>query len=89
MLNFSEFDITGFDVSKMLSEKGIDIEMADLFNIVLIVTPSNTAEDLDALFSAPEQDLLGGRALRFLGLLPEKVLPDAATPDAGAETVKN
>lgn len=52
VLNFSEFDITGFDVSKMLSEKGIDIEMADLFNIVLIVTPSNTAEDLDALFSA-------------------------------------
>ena len=52
VLNFSSFDITGFDVSKMLSKKGIDIEMADLFNIVLIVTPSNTSEDLDALFSA-------------------------------------
>ena len=44
---------------------------------------------LDELFSVREQDILGGRALRFLGLLPEKVLPDAATPDAGAETVKN
>lgn len=52
-----------------------------------------TAEDpmsvVDALFSAPEQDLLGGRALRFLGLIPETVSADGATPDAGAETVKN
>ncbi|MGN0107704.1 MAG: aminotransferase class I/II-fold pyridoxal phosphate-dependent enzyme [Hominilimicola sp.] len=52
VFNFSEFEITGFDVSAMLSQKGIDIEMADLFNIVLIVTPSNTAEDLNVLFSA-------------------------------------
>lgn len=58
VLNFSEFDITGFDVSKILSQKGIDIEMADLLNIVLIVTPSNTAEDLDALFSALSEIIL-------------------------------
>ena len=52
-----------------------------------------TAEDpmsvVDALFSVREQDILGGQAFRFLGLLPETVSPEAATPDAGAETVKN
>lgn len=52
-----------------------------------------TAEDpmsvMDALFSVREQDLLGGRALRFLGLIPETVSADGATPDAGEETVKN
>lgn len=52
VLNFSEFDITGFEISRRLSAKGIDIEMADLFNIVLIITPSNTEADLSALFDA-------------------------------------
>lgn len=52
VLNFSGFDITGFEVSRHLSAKGIDIEMADLFNIVLIITPSNTEADLSALFDA-------------------------------------
>ena len=28
----------------------MNIEMADLFNIVLIVTPSNTQSDMDVLF---------------------------------------
>ncbi len=52
VLNFSHFGITGFDVSRALSKKGIDVEMADLYNIVLIVTPSNTPSDLDALKKA-------------------------------------
>lgn len=51
VLNFSNFDITGFEVDDMLASNGIDIEMADLFNIVLIVTPSNTQADMDALFN--------------------------------------
>lgn len=50
---------------------------------------------LDALFSLPEQDALGGKALQFMGLLAER--PQAAqaedqeeTPDdPGLETVKN
>lgn len=50
VLNFSNLDITGFDVDGILSNNGIDIEMADLFNIVLIVTPSNTQSDMDVLF---------------------------------------
>jgi arginine decarboxylase len=52
VLNFSSLEITGFEVEKALSENGIDIEMADLFNIVLIVTSSNTEDDLEVLFEA-------------------------------------
>lgn len=50
---------------------------------------------IDALFSLPEQDVLGGEALRFMGLLAER--PQAAQTeeqaegpaDPGLETVKN
>lgn len=52
VLNFSNFDTTGFDVQRALSERGIDVEMADLYNVVLIVTTSNTHCDIDALYSA-------------------------------------
>lgn len=52
VLNFNDFDITGFKVCSLLSDMGIDIEMADLFNVVLIVTASNTAYDLDKLKNA-------------------------------------
>lgn len=44
---------------------------------------------IDAAFSLPEQDLLGGRALRFLGLLPQDASATADQPDSGAKTVKN
>lgn len=44
---------------------------------------------VDALFSEPEQDLLGGRALRFLGLIPSDVDSGDTQPDTGSETVKN
>lgn len=51
--DFSEYDISGFLVLEILCDKyGIDVEMADLCNIVLIVTPCNTAEDFEALFGA-------------------------------------
>lgn len=56
VLNFSNFYITGFDVDDILSNNGIDIEMADLFNIVLIVTPSNTQSDMDVLFDDAYQN---------------------------------
>lgn len=53
VLNFGEYDITGQRVSELLSERyGVDIEMADLVNIVLIVTPENTHGDFMALFHA-------------------------------------
>lgn len=53
VLNFSEYDITGFKVGKMLSEHfGIDTEMADYLNIVLIATPWNKHSDFMELFEA-------------------------------------
>lgn len=53
VLNFGAYKITGFEVDKILSEEyGIDVEMSDLLNIVLIVTASNTAEDLERLYRA-------------------------------------
>ena len=45
---------------------------------------------IEALFSLTEQDILGGKALRFMGLLPD-TKPDGAekSGDPGLETVKN
>ena len=41
---------------------------------------------IDKLFTLPEQDQLGGQALRFLGLLPGQEDQGA---DAGIQTIKN
>ena len=50
VLNFSEFKITGYEVMNILSQSGIDIEMADMFNIVLIITPANTKDEVRSLW---------------------------------------
>lgn len=52
VLNFSSYEITGAEVEEKLSKFGIDIEMSDLYNIVLIVTTSNTQDDMDILYNA-------------------------------------
>ncbi len=53
VLNFGAYETTGFAIDSALSRKyGIDIEMADLVNIVLIATPYNTAEDMEKLYRA-------------------------------------
>ena len=53
VLSFMEYETTGFEVSERLSGYyGIDVEMADLCNIVLIVTPWNTHSDFMELFRA-------------------------------------
>ena len=45
---------------------------------------------IDALFSLTEQDTLGGKALRFMGLLPDAKPDGAEQPkDPALETVKN
>lgn len=49
VLNFSKYALTGRRASELLCEKGIDAEMADEYNVVLIVTPSNTDEDIKNL----------------------------------------
>ena len=45
---------------------------------------------IEALFSLTEQDTLGGKALRFMGLLPDAKPDGAEQPkDPALETVKN
>ncbi len=41
--------MTGFELNAALSERGIDTEMADLYSVVTIITPSNTQDEVDAL----------------------------------------
>ncbi len=51
VLDFSAYETTGFDVARKLSEYyGTDVEMADLKNIVLIITPYNKHSDFITLF---------------------------------------
>lgn len=53
VMNFSNYSISGYEVADALREKyNIDVEMADEYNIVCIVTPYNTAEELSRLCRA-------------------------------------
>ncbi|MGN0181090.1 MAG: aminotransferase class I/II-fold pyridoxal phosphate-dependent enzyme [Candidatus Ornithomonoglobus sp.] len=53
VLCFAEYEATGFKVGEMLSQHfGIDVEMSDYLNIVLIVTPWNTHNEFMQLFGA-------------------------------------
>ena len=60
VLSFGKYNITGYDVETVLSEKySVDIEMADMTNIVLIATPKNTADDFEWLYAALEEIVSG------------------------------
>lgn len=53
VLCFREYDTTGFEIDGILSERyGIDVEMSDYLNVVLIATPWNVHNDFMALFRA-------------------------------------
>lgn len=81
VLNFSKFRISGFLVSEMLCEKGIDVEAADLFNIILIVTPSNTAWDMKKLCRALK-DIVSGLDRRdgHIKILPPPITEKTLFP---------
>ena len=50
VFNVGEYDITGFELAEKLRvEYKIDVEMADLYQIVMIPTPSNTDENFKML----------------------------------------
>ena len=50
--------ITGYEFEKILRLRyNIDSEMSDRFNIVFIITPSNTLPEIDTLFKAAEEIL--------------------------------
>jgi len=47
VLHLSGYRMSGYQLSERLrTEYGIDVEMADLYNIVLIPTPANTEEEI-------------------------------------------
>ncbi len=79
VLNFGAYETTGLEVNRRLSDYyGIDAEMADLENIVLIATPWNTHLDFMTLF----------RALRDITqLLAPRERARIAPPPAYAGTV--
>lgn len=79
VLSFAGYSTTGFEVSERLSSYyGIDVEMSDLYNVVLIVTPWNTHGDFMELFRAL-RDITGAMTVR------DSIYPDI--PPVFSETV--
>ena len=88
VLNFSGYDTTGFYVNELLSGNyGIDCEMADLYNIVLIAAPQNTQSDFDRLYNALV-DITKALTKRKRGavLTPPPVMTGTAAPSAFVRT---
>ncbi len=81
VFNFSDYNITGFEVSRALEEKGIDIEMAELFNITLIVTPSNTEDDMNSLYNALSEIILHAKRRKTpLEFIPPPLCRETLSP---------
>lgn len=85
VINFNEYDLTGFEVSDRLSERfGIDVEMADLFNIVLIATPYNNKRDFEKLVDALGAITAGAERRRTkTAFLPPTITTDMISPSLG------
>lgn len=82
VLNFAIYDTTGFEVKDILSERyNIDAEMADMVNVVFIITPSNTKDDFDRLYNALKEisDVMGVRR-EPISILPPPERKDIITP---------
>lgn len=82
VMNFSSYSATGFDVRDMLRDEfNIDVEMADLFNVVCIATPYNTERDFSRLENAVI-DIAGDlRPSDSVPSFPTPPIPDmAVTP---------
>lgn len=81
VLNFREYNITGFEMLEILSDKySIDAEMADLFNVVFIITPYNTHSDFMSLFFALSEILRTVENRREVNI-PAPVLFDDSVVD--------
>lgn len=56
VVGLRNYDITGYMAEEILRrDYNIDIEMSDYKNIVCIITPSNTKEEIDKLFGAVQK----------------------------------
>lgn len=86
VFNFSEYDITGYELSTQLRiDWNIDIEMCDTENIVLIPTPSNNDTDFEILQNALDticKNLKLKNKKRTISLLPE--INDLSIPPSDA-----
>lgn len=75
VFNISEYEISGFELAeKLRTDYKTDIEMADLYQIVLIATPSNTDEDFEILENALNEILANTkkRKNQIINILPPK-----------------
>ncbi|MEI4831438.1 aminotransferase class I/II-fold pyridoxal phosphate-dependent enzyme [Bacillus sp. FJAT-53711] len=53
LISVKELGVTGYDVEKWLREKfNIEVELSDLYNILCLITPGDTEEDLAKLVHA-------------------------------------
>lgn len=84
VMNFADYDTTGFAVRDILAKKyNIDMEMADLFNVVGIATPSNGKLDFMKLSSAVTKICSGLERSE-----EEPVFPDIPMPKMGMSPQK-
>lgn len=84
VMNFADYNTTGFAVRDMLSQKyNIDMEMADLFNVVGIATPANGKLDFMKLSSAVVKICSGLEQSE-----EEPVFPDIPMPEMGMSPQK-
>lgn len=78
VLSFAAYDVSGFAVAAALSAHfGIDVEMADMLNIVLIVTPWNTHRDFMRLFDALRDILAMHGERQRIECVPQPPVTDA------------
>lgn len=87
---FCDYELTGFEVARRLSEEyGIDVEMADMYNIVLIATPWNRTLDFVKLTNAlGEIAKSAGKRSLEPQIIPPPVTDAVISPSCGwyAET---
>jgi arginine decarboxylase len=60
VISVKDLGITGYEAEKWLRDRyNIEVELSDLYNIVCIITPSDTKEDLQILVYALEELAVG------------------------------
>jgi arginine decarboxylase len=53
IISVKKLNLTGYDVEKWLRQKyNIEVELSDLYNILCIITPGDTKNDVDTLITA-------------------------------------
>ncbi|MBQ7793930.1 MAG: aminotransferase class I/II-fold pyridoxal phosphate-dependent enzyme [Clostridia bacterium] len=75
VFGLSGYELSGYEAEQILRERyNIDVEMSDRYNVVCIVTPTNTREEIDLLFRAAEE------IVRDVGYRNEPTYPEPPRP---------